>query len=156
MDMEFEEHIAHVERYLSGIDDRRTIDLLKKKGLKFKPAAKLSDQELDAGLKRLIDACAAIGVYFEHTDHLSDRELYGAILGTVLPGDFEIGGGDWDIHDFAHGQDEASLEAFLIYYADDQDRETWGLDMTLPAHLPCPYDRDRTLPRPANWSDYYG
>ncbi len=156
MDNDFEAHIARVERYLSGIDDRRPKDLLKKKGLRFKQSAKLSDQELSSALKTLVDACAGISLFFEQTDHLSDRELYRLILTEVLPSEFEIGGGDWDVHDFAHGQDEGSLEAFLTYYADDQEREIWGLDMSLPARLPRPYDRDRTLPRPANWSDYYG
>jgi hypothetical protein len=152
----FEKHIAEVERWVSGDDDRIAADLLRMRGILVAPADSLSDSRLRRALRELIDALAAEKIYLDCTDHFSDRELYTRLVDEVLPHSFSVGGDDFDLHDFSQYYDDATREAFLAYYATDEERQ-WAKedDGPVPPKRALPYDRDRTLPRPANWHDYY-
>lgn len=149
----FEDHVNYVEQWLSGEDDRRPVDLLQARKYVITPAAELSDSRLRKALADLLETLASIKVYLDNTDHLSDRALYEKVVTEVLPMSMSIGGDDWDLYDFAHGQDDESVEVYLAYYADEDDREMWGMDRPLPARRSKPYDRDRRLPRPDDWEE---
>lgn len=153
----FEEHIAAVESWLSGEQDRRASDLLKKRGFKVKKQRSLSDAQLPDALRELIEVLAAEKIYLDCTDHFSDRELYKRITDEVLPFSFAVGGDEFGLYDFSDVYDDETRENFLAYYADDEERKMAEEmdDEPVPAKKARPFDRDRTLPRPANWSDYY-
>lgn len=53
-------------------------------GLTLPAEPELSDDALHAKLWEVIRAMALFGVYFLHTDHLSDRELYRRLTTEVL------------------------------------------------------------------------
>lgn len=147
-----EEHFAAVERYLSGGDERRVIDVLRERGFVVKRAKRLSDSQLRRALRELIHQLAEVNVFLDATDHLSDAELYHAIFKKVLPKKMNIGGGDWDVHDFV--ADEDGFEARMAYYADEQTRASYATWTDVPPRRLKPHDRDRHLPRPCDW-DFY-
>lgn len=147
----FEEHIASVESWLDGDHDRSARELLSKKGILVIAESELSDSQLRKSLKCLIDSLAAERIYLDNTDHLSDRELYVKIVSELLPRSFAVGGGDWDLHDFAAAFDEETRQIYLAYYADEAERTIWALDtefLPVPPRRARLYDRDRHLPRP--------
>lgn len=152
----FEEHIAAVESWLSGEEDRVAGDLLKQRGFVVAEPDSLSESRLRKALREMIDALAAEKIYLDCTDHLSDRELYESICDEVLPQSFAVGGDDFDLYDFSHYYDEETRDDFLAYYADDEERQIAAEDgIVVPARRALPYDRDRTLPRPADWNEFY-
>ena len=52
-------------------------------GISLPPPDELADSALNAELCEVINALALMGAYLEHTDHLSDRELYLLLWGDV-------------------------------------------------------------------------
>lgn len=154
----FEEHIASVERYLSGADERKVRDLLRARGFKVTKSKGLSDADVRTALRALIDALAAERIYLDCTDHLSDRALYEAIVRHVVPNSYSVGGGDFAVHDFSEAYSEETFATFLTYYASDKER-AWAVQDGMgpvPEKRALPFDRDRTLPRPADWNEVYG
>lgn len=146
-----ERHLEQVERCLDGDDRRVPRDLLAERGFIVKPLLAMSESQLRRALRELIDGLAAINLYLDATDHLSDAELYDAICRDVLPRAYSIAD-DWDVHDFV--ADEAGFEARMAYYADDRTRASYGEWTEVPPRRALPYDRDRHLPRPDTW-DFY-
>jgi hypothetical protein len=155
----FEEHIRQVELYLDGAFDRYPRDILKKKGVVVRPLRRMSDAEVSHALQELLGEFAQMKLYFDHTDHLSDRQLYETILKDVLTRSFEIGGEEWSVFDCAEVYDEESRQIYLAYYADDQTRIDWAdmdeFELPVPERRPKPYDRDSHLPRPDDWDGSY-
>ena len=151
----FEEHIEHVEAWLGGKLDRHAGKLLKARGIKVVPAAKLNDAQLTAALREVIDALAAERIYLENTDHLSDRELYERIRRDVLTRSYAVAGDNWDAHDFSDVYDDVTRDIYLTHYADDISRKMYEENgVAVPPKRPTPYDRDKTLPRPEEILDF--
>src|SRR5262249_51388616 len=130
------------------------IDTLVEMGLTLPPPEELTDGQLSAKLWEVIEALAFLRAYLEHTDHLSDRELYSQLwteelreAALFVPNDPDSA---WHI-DFVGSGSEEDTTLFLTYYADEEERQQWAEDWwdgPLPTPKPRPYDRDRYLPQP--------
>src|SRR5260221_6435343 len=59
-------------------------DALLEMGIVLPPLEDLTDGQLSAKLWEVIEALAFFRVYLEHTDHLSDRELYSQLWNEEL------------------------------------------------------------------------
>jgi hypothetical protein len=129
-------------------------DTLVAMGIELPPPDDLPDGQLSAKLWEVIEALAFLGAYLEHTDHLSDRELYSQLwseelreASLFLPNDPDSA---WHI-DFVGSGSEEDVALFLTYYADEEERQDWAEDWwdgPLPNPKPRPHDRDRHLPQP--------
>jgi hypothetical protein len=119
----------------------------------------LADSALKAKLWEVIGALALMGAYLEHTDHLSDRELYVVLWGDVLREEMAIQSGIGSMAcyiDLVGSGGKGDLESYLKYYADDEDRVFWKSECpgeALPDRELLPFDRDRLLPRPGTDSN---
>jgi hypothetical protein len=114
----------------------------------------MDDQRLAAKLREVIYRLAAMRVFLESTDHLSDRELYTVLWQEVLHEQVKAmpfdAAGAWHLDLVSSGSEE-DIELYLKYYADEDWRRHWHEsfpDDAIPAHEDPPYDRDRHLPRP--------
>lgn len=144
--------LERLERFFDGEEEGdRPLDVLRGKGLSIPDERELDDPSLHAKLWEIIHSMAALGMYLESTDHLSDRELYRYLVTdalreeTVLP---ESGsGGGWHISPIG-GCSEEDNQIYLRYYADDESRKAWVGDSgeKIPPKEPLPFDRDRLLP----------
>jgi hypothetical protein len=129
-------------------------EILVRSGISLPSPAELTDSDLKAKLWDVISALALLGVFLEHTDHLSDRELYLLLWGDVLREEMAIqtGNGPMAFHlDLVGSGSESDLEIYLKYYADDEDRLLWQRESPedmLPDREVLPFDRDRLLPKP--------
>jgi hypothetical protein len=123
-------------------------------GMCLPPADKLIDSELKTKLWEIISSLALLGAYLEHTDHLSDRELYVLLWGDVLREEMAIqsGVGTLACHiDLIGSGSEEDNKIYLKYYADEDDRILWideYPEEPLPTRESPPFDRDRLLPKP--------
>ena len=124
------------------------------KGYEFPEPATLDESSLSRELQRLIDALAASNIYLEYTNHLSDRELYEHLLHKTLEEPVEqtvdTTPAAWHV-DLTGAGSEKDLDAWLRYYAGDDERTYWQEsfpDRVLPPKEIRPYDRDQHLPRP--------
>ena len=122
-------------------------------GVQLPEPETVDDAQMHATLWTVIYALAEVGVFIEHTDHLSDRELYSHLwhhtLREEVP-DIDDDEGVWHV-DVLGGWSEKDMQAFLRYYADDEQRQAWRTDFSgedLPPREDPPYDRDRHLPKP--------
>ena len=118
------------------------------------PPDELADAELNAKLWEVINALALMGAYLEHTDHLSDRELYLLLWGDMLLEELVIQSPTASlvchIDLIGSGSDEDN-NIFLKYYADEEDRVFWVKEYPnepVPARERLPFERDRQLPKP--------
>lgn len=132
---------------------RRPIDDLIRSGVSLLPPDELTDETLTAKLWELLHNLACHGFYVLHTNHLSNRELYGELWQrglrdeAILPGKIKNGG--W-YHDFIGSGSEEDIQLNFRYYASDEERaehaSDWP-DMTLPPKETAPYARDWRLPK---------
>ena len=126
---------------------------LVRRGVEMVPPDELDDAGLQAKLKEVLHALAAIRCFLHDTDHLSDRELYTWLWTDGLPDetpDLSRLGGAWHTSPIGSCTDEDTA-IFLKYYASEKERRRWNKDFpndVLPPRCALPYDRDRTLPRP--------
>jgi hypothetical protein len=144
--------IERLDRFFDGEEEgEHPIDVLRNNGVSIPDERDLDDGSLHARLWEVINAMAAVGMFVESTNHLSDRELYRYLVTdalreeTILP--TPGSGGGWHISPIGGGSDEDN-EIYLRYHADDETRERWHRDFgeTLPAKEKPPFDRDRLLP----------
>ena len=97
---------------------------------------------------------AEMSTYLEHTDHLSDRELYVKLWSDVLrePSMMTQGMPGWNNNISMIGSyGEEEMEIMHRFYESAQDRREWlerYPDETLPEPEPLPYNRDAYLPKP--------
>ncbi len=146
-----EELFRELAAFDDGEYDRVPLDVLREQGKVYASAARLSDAELAAELRRVVEDLAAIDVYIGSTDHLSERELYEKLTGEMLLEEMPIkpGSGCCNYLDVIGGFSEEDLEIYYRYYADETERK-YALeefpDSPLPPHETPPYDRDRFLP----------
>lgn len=128
--------------------------VLVESGISLPPPGELADAELNAKLLEVISALALIGAYLEHTDHLSNRELYALLWGDVLREEmvFQSGGMNLACHiDLIGSGSEEDNTIYLKYYANEDDRALWVKefpDEPVPNREQLPFDRDRQLPKP--------
>lgn len=124
---------------------------LERQGMFFAAPGTLQGEALATELGRLIDALVLARVFFEHTDHLSDAELYRRLWEEVLEEtcpDAARTPDDMCHWDFAAAGTSGEQD-WLIYYADEDERAEWAEafpDEVLPPHRDPPYRRDERLP----------
>jgi hypothetical protein len=121
------------------------------RGIELPEPDSITEENINGKLWEVIRALAELRAYLDHTDHLSDRELYRRLWKSVLreevPAIDEIG--------FFHhidlsvpGDDDSEL-LYLRHYADEDTRRMWLAewpDIVMPEHVDPPFDRDRLLP----------
>ena len=128
-------------------------DLLVESGVELPPPGELGSA-LESKLEEVIDALASYRIYLDHTDHLSDRELYTLLWEEVLreEGVFEPDGAGFHVIDVVGSGSDEDILAYLQYYADDELRRVWAEDwpdLQVPERSDPPYDRDRHMPQPS-------
>jgi len=117
------------------------------------PPTELDDASLHAKLQEVLLVLAKIRCFLEHTDHLSDRELYTWLWTDALreeTPDLSQLGGAWHMSPIG-SCDDKDMAIFLKYYASENERRQWQEECpsdALPPRCPLPYDRDRNLLRP--------
>ncbi len=134
-------------------------ELLERDGVILPHPDDLDDDQLTDVLWKVIENMATRNTFFYHTDHLSEREFYERLYhevlhepakdySAVLDPDELTGPGAWVQSIDMCGDDD--LEAYWRYYADEETRREDAelhTDLQMPPSEPCPYDRDRFLPR---------
>lgn len=103
----------------------------------------LSDLEVRAYLRGLVDLLARYHLCLTSTNHLSDRDLYRHIMEKVLPEPIGIGPnpiGGLLYHECC----PCDSDEFLAYYCDETERANWAadFDIALPEKSPLVSDRD--------------
>ncbi|MCB1050852.1 MAG: hypothetical protein KDC71_09650, partial [Acidobacteria bacterium] len=127
-------------------------DVLLENGITLPEPASLTDSEIDDLLHTIFTFLGARNVYFLHTDHLSDRELYDYLWSDVLREptmDMPMGPGSLFCFDLTSSGSEQDTQIHLAYYADDCERESHALEWPedpIPEKKALPFDRDRHLP----------
>ena len=131
------------------------VQQLEAKGVALPAPETLSDEQVSMKLWEVIDHLARLRVFLEYTDHLTDRELYAELWNDALREEIKDIPVDedsaWHIQFTSSGSDEDN-EAYLKYYADEQEREQYRKDFPeahIPEHEALPYDRDQYLPQPS-------
>ncbi len=123
-------------------------------GVELPDPALMDDAGLHAKLWEVIHALAAMNTYLNHTDHLSDRELYEHFWQDSLREVDEMpppNSGWRRFIDLLGGCSEDDIQIGLRYYHDEETRQQWARDFPedhIPEHEEPPFDRDRLLPVP--------
>ena len=133
---------------------QRPIDQLAAQGDAPLPPAELTDEILTAKLWELLHCLACRGFYVQHTDHLSDRELYTALWEkglreeAILPGKRSRTAA-W-FHDFIGSYGPEDMQIFHRYYEDEKSRARhlteFPSDEIPPRERP-PFSRDWRVPK---------
>jgi hypothetical protein len=129
-------------------------DTLVESGISLPRPDELDDAQLREKLWEIIRALELLRVYLDHTDHLTDRELYSDLWMELLREPVAIFPGDAasEHHlDIVGSGSEEDINLWLKYYAEDQTRKSWAEEWgsaKVPTHEQPPYDRDRLLPKP--------
>lgn len=110
-----------------------------------------------AALWQLIHALAQLSVYLHDTDHVSDHELYELLCRIILPERRILmpPGSGWNCHfnitEYPTPEYSEPYDAYLAYYADDDERQRWCDDFSdyvLPPKRTPGFNRDQSLPVP--------
>jgi hypothetical protein len=117
------------------------------------PPAEITDETLAPILWELLHNLSLRGFYVQHTDHLSDRELYAELSEQGLPDPAHLRGrnprGGW-FHDILGSWGDEEMQLWLRFYADDEERANhareWPRDPIPPKEKPCA-SRDWRLPK---------
>ncbi len=143
---------AYQEIWLTARDQLRQVGIL------LAPPENLDNKALADQLSELFEALARLQTYVYNTDHLSDRELYEQLYYDTLEESFPIvlssAAGErvgFSFIDMVGSGSEEDAEIYLMYYADETERQQWarqGMVDELPPRCQPPYDRDRHLPKP--------
>lgn len=127
-------------------------DLLPEHGVNLLPPAELTDDSVRPCLWEVLQAMAEMGVYVQHTDHLSDRALYEALWYHVLRQDAFLPGDAMEsawVHDFIGSEEPEDHKLWLACYASESERcdEQLESGVELPPKLAPVANRDWRLPR---------
>jgi len=148
------------EAYLEQVRDierdgwQRPIDQLAAEGVAPLPPAELTDETLTAKLWELLHTLACRGFYVQHTDHLSDRELYTALWekglreDAILPGKRSRSAA-W-FHDFIGSYGPEDMEIYHRYYEAEKTRAKHLAeypDEKIPPRETPPFSRDWRVPK---------
>lgn len=145
------------KKYVTAFEQAKgeqLFDVLLGSGISLPPPSELSETELSAKLWEVINSLSLADTYLEHTDHLSDGELYALLWDDILREETVFQSSDMPMNchiDLVGSGSEADNEIYLKYYADDNDRAFWLKEFpndSLPSREPLPFDRDRQLPKP--------
>lgn len=112
----------------------------------------MSDAEVSSLLWRTIHQLYSQKIALDFTDHLSDRQLYCLLARDILPVyQKKISGTRNFLH--WHCLDDDDMECWLMYYANEDEREQWALEsgLDLPPRKPLPFPRQMPR-RPGNLS----
>jgi hypothetical protein len=128
------------------------------KGVELPEPDSVSDTEIRSKLWEVLAGLHALRVYLDHTDHLSDRELYVKLWNDTLrcevPAIDEIGFNS-HVQVLLCSGEEPETSLYLRYFADDTWRTDWqkdNPDYDMPPHETPPFNRDALIPSP----DYEG
>ncbi len=143
------------EQVVSFAQTKRVLllEVLVKAGIAVPSPDELDEGQLPAKLWEVIDGLWLQGMYLEHTDHLSDRELYVELWSETLKEEAVLPAEDsgFAYHlDLIGSGSAADTLIYLKYYASASERQEWAAECpeeVMPAHEQPPYDRDRHLPR---------
>jgi len=149
-----EQFWRNVVSFESGAGDDESyfvpIELLKDAGVEFPPAEELGDEALTRKLWEVIRAMARRRWYLVHTDHLSDRKLYGLLVEDLLAEETLSAPPEANlILDVLGGCSPEDIATALKYYYDENERRDWVKSFPedkIPEAEDLPYDRDRHLP----------
>ena len=131
----------------------RPRDVLRREGVHMLPPDELTDESVPGHLWELLHNLACRGFYVQHTDHLTDRELYAEIWEhgltdlSLLPGRCQTGGWFHDVLGSGGMDDE---EIYLSYYATEQQRRKHATEspgQPLPPRKSPVMRRDWRLPK---------
>ena len=132
--------------------------LLERRGLSVVPPDQIAtDDEVREALWQLLTALASMRVFFNDSDHLSDRAFYCLLCNEVLLEETQIMPDDsgwntrYNMADFPTVDVPEINGIHLKYYADDGERDYWKHEFpedTMPHKAELPYDRDSQLPIP--------
>ncbi len=120
------------------------------------PPSELDDRQLPGRLWELLYAAAARRLFFYHTNHLSDRELYTLLWEKWLDEPtadipLEAQTNTTTFIDEFNAGGLTHEEIWLRFYADKTSQElahSTEPGLVFPPHQDPPYDRDRFLPVP--------
>ena len=167
----YEEYARKMDLFMDG-PTTTYFEQLRGAGIELPEPDSVSDADIRTKLWEVIAGLERLRVFLEHTNHLSDRELYAKLWHELLreetPAIDEIG---FRTHMAVAriGGDDAETLLYLKYYADAADRELWSDEFPgdkMPAHEEPPFTRDDLLPGPhetvaeaaawlrANWSEH--
>jgi hypothetical protein len=150
-DME-EEFLRHVLEYETA-QPISLYTMLENSGVEIPAPADVPERELWPRLKEIIEAMASLGAYLLHTNHLSDRQLYGYLYTEGLREEavlFPENPSYAYMIDLTGSGSEEDNQTYLRYYADEDHRNQWRHDWPedpMPEHEDPPFDRDRHLPQ---------
>jgi hypothetical protein len=123
------------------------------KNIPLLPPAEITDETLTPILWELLHNLSLQGFYIQHSDHLSDRELYAELWERGLRDPAHLPGrnprGGW-FHDFLGSWGDDDMQLWLRFYATDDERakhaKEYPKDKLPPKEKPqC--NRDWRLPK---------
>jgi hypothetical protein len=150
--------LALREKFLENIlameeaEEHPLFDYLQDKGVSLPAPDDLNDLQLHEKLWEVIRVMAEMNQFLHHTDHLSDRELYGRLWNDILREPAYINPEDDQTIaaiDILGGCSTEDCMNRLKYYADEDERMTYADEYPedqIPDHVDPPYERDRLLP----------
>ncbi len=127
------------------------LEELERRGWTPAPSLRVTDAELPKALERLVLDLSWINVYLHFTEHLSDRELYEAIMEeirenpiTIFPNDaasaISIG--------FLWVSEESEQATWLRFYASEEERTKETREGPIPPSEDAPFPRAWIPERP--------
>jgi hypothetical protein len=149
-----EQFWANVVAFESAAPGATLFVELEEAGVAMPPPETLDDMQVTEKVWEIAQKLGEMSTYLEHTDHLSDRELYVKLWSDVLrePAMMPAGMPGWNQNISMIGSyGEEELEIMHRYYEDAESRQRWLKEWpneTLPDPEPLPYDRDAYLPKP--------
>lgn len=120
-------YLEKLDRYLNGEEQTTLYFELEKMGQAPPFAEDLNDEELSRALTDMIWGLWDLGVVVDDADHLSDRDLYIALLEycdqpTVVFPEFPDATCHWSP---IGGCSDEDMRIWHRYYADEESREDW-------------------------------
>ena len=123
-DQDLPEYLRRVDSFFSGKSQTTMYLQLEKRGWTPEDPDTLADEDLNRSLTNLIWALGDLQTYIEYTDHVSDRDLYTALLAFCdEPGMCFVGIPGAGYHWSPIGSwGEEDVEIWLRYYASEEER----------------------------------
>ena len=147
-----EDFLRHVLEYETA-EPISLLQLIENSGMEVPAPNSLDDNALTIKLEEVIDRMASLGAFLLHTNHLSDRELYGYLYREALREEtvFFPESPNWAfINDVTGSGSDEDNQLYLKYYANEEYRRQWARDWPddrMPEREDPPFDRDRFLPQ---------
>lgn len=113
----------------------------------------LSDSQIKEKIWEIALVLQSMNVFLESTNHLSDRQLYERLWNDSFRQEHVLlpENSDYACHlDLVTSGSEEYTDAYLRYYADEDERRRWAEDfpnLVIPPHEEFPFDRDDHLPQ---------